>query len=266
MTADFFSRLPRAAFLAAIASTAPVAPEPAGAGAWTQAPGASFIALSNSTYGADDGGYEEIYASIYAEHGFREGITLGGALELTTPTGRAAPLDDTLTASAFARFRLRVGAAGDPVSVQIGALYEGGGVEAGAPLQRAGDGLDIDLRGLYGRGFPTALGDAYFDAQAAFRIRTGDPADELRLDLTLGLRPEAPWLGENWLVVAQSFGVLSLRNEAEGRDGFDSLKLAPSLAYRIGPGLTAGVGAEREIAGRNIDKGLRLKAFVWREF
>lgn len=236
------------------------------AGAWTRAPGETFLSVSSSTYRTDDDSYEEIYTALYAEHGLREGMTLGGALELSQPTGPAAALEDRLTLSGFARFRLREGAAGDPVSVQIGAIYAGGGFDEGVPLQRESDGLDIDLRGLYGRGFATGWGDAFLDAQAAFRVRTGDPADELRLDLTLGLRPEAEWLGDRWLLMAQSFGVLGLRNEAEGGDGYDSLKLAPSIGYRIGPGLMVGLGAERDVAGRGVEPGLRVKAFMWKEF
>lgn len=58
----------------------------------------------------------------------------------------------------------------------------------------------IDARGLIARNF-TALGrPAFIDLQAGYRIRTGDPADELRVDATFGLRPLP-----SVLVLLQSF-------------------------------------------------------------
>jgi hypothetical protein len=38
------------------------------------------------------------------------------------------------------------------------------------------------------------------------------------------------------------------------------------LGYEITPGVTLLLGAEREIAGRNIDRGLRLRAALWTTF
>lgn len=239
------------------------------AGAWTRAPGETFLSVSTSTYRTDDGGYEEMFGALYGEYGLREGLTVGGAAELSNPVGPSAPLEDRLTWSAFARVRLHEGAAGDPLSLQIGASYARQGLRAGEPQQRATDGFELDLRGLYGRGFATALGDAFYDAQAGVRLRFGDPADELRLDLTAGLRPKGEpgdWLDGDWLALVQSFGALSLRNGAGGDDGFDSLKLSLSVARRVREGAHLGVGVEREVAGRNIDKGVRVKLFVWSEF
>src|SRR3712207_8696464 len=48
---------------------------------------------------------------------------------------------------------------------------------------------ELDLRLLLGQGF--AIGDwpSFVDAQAAYRLRTGDPADEIRADFTFGTRP-----------------------------------------------------------------------------
>ena len=263
------SRVVLAVLATAMAAVAIPGARPALAGAWTRAPGETFLSLSTSWYRTDDGGYEEVYGALYGEYGLREGVTVGGAAEWSRPVGPAAPLEDRLTWSGFARLRLHEGAAGDPLSVQIGASYARQGLQAGEPRQRATDGFEIDLRGLYGRGFPTALGDAFYDAQAALRLRLGDPPDEVRLDLTAGLRPrgaEGDWLDGDWLALVQSFGVVSMRNGDGGDDGFDSLKLAASLGRSVREGTYLGVGMERDVAGRNVDRGLRLKLFVWSEF
>ncbi|MGF1659136.1 MAG: hypothetical protein ACFCUS_06885 [Rubrimonas sp.] len=236
------------------------------AGAWTRAPGETFLSVSTSTYRTDDGGYEEMFGALYGEYGLREGLTVGGAAELSRPTGPAAALEDRLTWSAFARVKLREGAAGDPLSVQVGASYARQGARAGEPQQRATDGFEFDLRSLYGRGFATSLGDAFYDAQAGLRLRLGDPSDEIRVDLTAGLRPRELDDGR-WLALVQSFSVLSLRNgDGDQSEGFDSVKLAASAAREVRDGLHLGVGVERDVAGREIDLGTRIKLFLWSEF
>jgi hypothetical protein len=234
-----------------------LAPGAASAAAWTRAPGATFLSFGTGWF-RTDGGYEEATASIYVEHGVAEAVTVGGAVELVRPSEDDASTD--LTASAFARFRLWRGAAGDPFSVQLGAGAPVGDAFADAPAQTA-DEPAVEARALYGRGFATGWGDAFVNAEAGVRLRLEESADELRLDLTAGLRP-----ADRWLVMAQSFGTLGLRNAEADGDDFDVLKLAPSVGYEIAPGVTVLFGVERDVAGRNIDEGTRLRASIWTEF
>ena len=63
---------------------------------------------------------------------------------------------------------------------------------------------ELDIRGavrlqLRGRAWP-----AFVDVQVAQRFRFGGPPNELRADLTLGVRPL-----DRWLVLAQFFNVIS---------------------------------------------------------
>jgi hypothetical protein len=234
-----------------------LAPGVADAAAWTREPGATFLSLGTGWF-RTGGGYEEATASVYVEHGVAEAITLGGAVELARPSEDDASTD--LTASAFARFRLWRGAAGDPFSVQLGVGAPVGDAFADAPAQTA-DEPALEARALYGRGFSTGWGDAFLNAEAALRFRLEDSADEVRLDLTAGLRP-----ADRWLVMAQSFATLGLRNADEGGDDYDVLKLAPSVGYEIAPGFTLLFGVERDVAGRNIDEGTRLRLSIWTEF
>jgi len=232
----------------------------AAAGAWTQPQGAGFLSYGANYYATDSGGYEEVASALYAEYGAFEAVTLGGALETSYPVGVSSGQESDLTMSGFARFRLRQGAQGDPFSAQIGVtLPLGDVVDTGqAQLDRE---RDIDLRLLYGRGFGTDWGDAFIDAQAGLRLRLEDSADEIRLDLTAGLRP-AP----GWLMMAQAFGTLGLRNADPFGDDFDVLKLAPSVGWQITERATLVLGVEREVAGRNIDLGTRFKLSVWTTF
>jgi hypothetical protein len=230
------------------------------AGAWTRPSGETFASLSSSYYRTDPGSYEETTLDLYVEYGLRDWLTLGGAAEIKRPVGASGDLDGETTLAGFAQARLREGAAGDPLSLQLGLRAPLGDVAAGAPPQIESDWA-AEIRLLYGRGFATEGGDAFLDAQGAFRLNRGDDADELRLDLTAGLRP-AP----RWLVMVQSLNTVGLRNADRSGDDFDVYKLAPAVGYEIGWGATLLLSVEREIAGRNIDRGTRAKLAVWRTF
>ena len=251
----------RRAWLAAIPAVA-LAAGPALGGAWTRPAGETFVSAAASYYRTEsDIPYEEATTTLYVEHGFREGLTIGGALEVTEPVGESEPLDGDVTAALFVQRRLWVGDAGDPLSLQLGLRAPLGDVAGGRPPQLGTDDAAAELRLLYGRGFETRFGGAFFDGQAAVRRNFGDDADEIRLDVTVGLRPEP-----RWLVMAQSFTTLGLENaERRGAD-FSVTKLAPSIGYEVIPGVTALIGVEREIAGRNVDLGTRLRAAVWTAF
>lgn len=244
----------------AAALAAALAAGEAAAGAWTQPPGAGFLSVGANYYATDPGTYEEVASALYVEYGAFEAVTLGGALETSAPVGVSSGQEGDLTITGFARFRLYQGPQGDPFSAQAGVtLPLGDVVDTGqAQLDRE---RDIDLRLLYGRGFGTDWGDAFIDAQAGLRLRLEDSADEIRLDLTAGLRPAG-----DWLLLAQAFGTLGLRNADPFGDDFDVLKLAPSVGYRITDGAMVVLGVEREVAGRNIDLGTRFKLAVWTTF
>lgn len=234
--------------------------QPARAAAWTLAPGAVFLSLSASRYnpnGADT--TPEVTTSVYAEVGVLPWLTLGGTVETKADRREGFGGDSTANSgAAFVRARLHEGAAGDPLSVQLGFI---GPITKPDPQTGIfAEERAIDARLLYGRGFSTALGDAFVNAEAARRWLREGGADEWRLDLTAGLRPAA-----RLLVMAQMFGVLGGRNQDPFGSDYDSVKFAPSVGYDLGPA-TVLLGAEKTVAGRNVDHGLRLKLSIWRTF
>lgn len=191
-------------------------------------------------------------------------LTAGGALAWKQPLGENALLGDEISLAGFARARLREGAAGDPLSVQ---LWVETPVEAqeGESRSRRTDEPSVELRLQYGRGFATPLGPGWVDLGAGYRANLDAAADQLRLDLTTGVRP-----AEDWLVMLQSFNTIGLRNpdlagDLYGED-YDVYKIAPSVGYDLGPA-TVLFGLEREVAGRNLDAlGTRWRVSIWREF
>ncbi|CAH1669065.1 hypothetical protein [Chelatococcus sp.] len=68
-----------------------------------------------------------------------------------------------------------------------------------------------DARILVGKSFRLGDWPTFVDAQAAYRLRSGAANDEIRFDLTLGVRPLP-----KWLFLAQSFNVLAMNALASG--------------------------------------------------
>lgn len=244
-----------AALAAAVALTAPQA----GAGAWTQAPGAVFLSLSASHFATDDGDFEESSVALYGEYGVTERLTLGGVVEGARSLGGRD--EEDLKFAALARWRLFVGEAGDPFSVQVTAGDNVGDLVPADPGREVANETEVDLRALYGRGFDSPLGPGWVNLEGGVRFQLGDAADEIRLDATVGVRP-AP----RWLAMVQSFNTLGLRNQTGFGADYSVAKIAPSIGYELTDSLTLVLTAEREVAGRNISRGARGRVSLWASF
>ncbi|WP_246482297.1 hypothetical protein [Methylopila capsulata] len=140
---------------------------------------------------------------LYAEHGLADGLTVfgAGALERITVSGAERSQRRGLGRTELgARVRLA-----EPGAWIVSA--QGGVVIAGAKrsegLAAIGETDDqVDMRLLVARSFDAFARPAFVDVQVGYRTRSGDPANEVRVDVTLGVRP-AP----RWLLLAQSFNV-----------------------------------------------------------
>jgi hypothetical protein len=120
---------------------------------------------------------------------------------------------------------------------------------------------EVDIRGLFGYSFAAGAWPAFVDVEVAQRFRIGGPPDEFRTDVTLGLQPL-----DRWLLLAQSFNVIS---EGSGSWGFPSYayyKLQLSAVYAVTPALSLQLGGYTTYWGRNAlqENGLVLGA--WYKF
>jgi hypothetical protein len=145
------------------------------------------------------------------------------------------------------------------VSVQATARLPGAR-RAENPAEWGWTDPETDIRALWGYGFSLYSMPAFLDAQAGYRVRAGGPADEMRIDLTLGVRP-AP----RWLVLVQSFNTLSVRTPRGLHEPTRSHKVAVSLAYTLGA-WTVEVGALATVAGQNALQERGLTTGLWYRF
>jgi hypothetical protein len=119
----------------------------------------------------------------------------------------------------------------------------------------------VDVRALFGYTFAVGGWPALLDVQIAQRFSLGWQPDEFRSDITFGVRP-AP----RWLLLAQSFNVVSEGAGSWGFPSYDYSKLQLSGVYSVTPALALQLGAFTTYTGRNAlqENGLVLGA--WYKF
>jgi len=186
------------------------------AGAWTLRGGEGQSILQStavhsgaefgpSSHLYDSRPYDKVEVTLLFEYGATDWLTLIAApqvLSISLGDPDAATYVGPGYVDAGARVRLWQ-QDGAVVSAQVVGRLPGTGNSDSAAAVGYGD-PELDLRLLAGFSFTLWGRPAYVDAQIAQRLRFGDPPDELRLDLTLGVR-----LAERWQALAQSFNVIS---------------------------------------------------------
>jgi hypothetical protein len=120
---------------------------------------------------------------------------------------------------------------------------------------------EVDIRGLVGYSFKAGTMPSFVDVQVAQRFRLGGPPDEFRTDITFGIRP-----AEKWLLLAQSFNVIS---EGAGTWGFGSFayhKFQVSAVYSLTASLSLQLGGYSTYWGRNALQENGLVVGAWHKF
>jgi protein XagA len=118
--------------------------------------------------------------------------------------------------------------------------------------------VQTDVRALLGHSFVLGSMPAFIDLEAAQRFCSAGAPDEFHADLTFGLRP-AP----RWLLLVQSFNVLSEGSGTWGYSSYDYEKAQLSVVYSLTAALSLQVGGFSTYAGRNAlqENGLVLGAW-----
>ena len=90
------------------------------------------------------------------------------------------------------------------------------------------NGFEYDFRVLFGYAFSIGAWPAFLDLQLGQRFRSGDPPNEVRADMTLGVRPLP-----QWLVLAQLLNVISEGASPPLFPSYDYSKLQISVVYDL---------------------------------
>jgi len=127
---------------------------------------------------------------------------------------------------------------------------------------------DVEGRLLLGRGGIWGGHNAFFDIEAAYRYRSGAPADQFRGDFSTGFD-----VTPRFMALAQMFSIKSLRNgdpfsptNPNAQSDFDLYKAQLSLVVRVARGTRLQMGWNDAFAGRNTGGGQTWLAGVWKNF
>jgi hypothetical protein len=246
---------------------------PAIGGAWTQSKDkGQTIAqgtFTRSTRQFDDNGdavpiprYDKFEMNVLIEYGLTDWLTVMTQPQLMW-TGIAAPTDAEASGLGYTDIgaRARLWSDKDSVfSAQAFARFSGQHDETN-PAEVGKTDPELDLRALYGRAFTLAGWSAFTDAQLGYRFRFDDPPNEIRLDLTFGIRPD-PKL----LLLAQSFNTFS-DGSAEGvfEDGREH-KIQLSAVWDFDEVWSLQLGGIATVAGENALRERGVIAALWRKF
>lgn len=128
--------------------------------------------------------------------------------------------------------------------------------------RRFGPRHEVDGRVLAGHGFAIGGWPAFLEAQLGYRWRSTRHADELRLDLTFGVRP-VPRL----LILMQAFNTLALqRGPAEGGGRARQHKLQASAVLDLTDTWSLQAGVFAAVAGQDTLKERGVTLGLWRKF
>jgi hypothetical protein len=248
-------------------------PGRADAGAWTQPQGSTlFIGTAAYTDGdrlLRDGfgsrrvpDYRKLETTLLIEHGVTDWLTA-----IATPSLRWTRAEGAAPDEFFGLGYTDLGARArlwrdDSSVLSVQALGRiPGATDDKAPAEIGNTDPELDLRVLFGHGFRAGGLPAFVNLEGAYRVRAEDPPNEFRADLTFGIRP-----AERWLLLAQSFTVVS---DGAGRPPFDDYwytKAQLSAVYELAPGLSLQAGFVTTYAGHNALREVGGLVGIWRQF
>ena len=207
-----------------------------------------------------NGTFREYGVAPYFEYGLTDRVTIGAAanLQLRTLTPGSAnggPGDIDL----FVRPTVW---RNDNWAIAVQGLVKvPTGYNPNANPALGDDQVDLEPRLLVGRGFSFGSWPAFADVSVAYRYRFGSPADEVRIDGTVGVH-----LRDDWMVLIQSYNIIGLQNQAPGGTNFSLSTLAASVVHDLSRSLSVQAGAFSEVASRNYNKGSGVLLAIWWRF
>ena len=246
------------------------------AGPWAQEEGHGIIIMQLSPYtssvtGRDDRGrltgegrLNRLDVNPYWEHGLSPRWTVGLAPRLS-----AAWLDDRqqkynsqglAEAFGFIRYNIHRGSY-DSLSIQAG-IYTPGIAHDTRSLRIGEQNASYAVSLSYGVSVPLPAGMAAFaSAEGSYRYRPGANADEIGIIGTLGFRPLP-----RWMLLAQSFSTIGVRNNAPGGTDYAINKVQFSVVHDLTERHAIALGYMREIDGRRVSLGSAIIGSLWYKY
>ena len=255
------------------------------AGAWDQPPGHGELIVNTSLFNAWDqygakgarspfgyaGRFKQIQVGDYIEVGLPKRFTLVANVPISYLSFRNDYNNSTGGRLGDLELGLR-----RRLNRKNSSWALSGQFTATAPLYAAMDNpapgnhqTDLEGRLLVGRGSAWGERRLFWDGEAAYRARTGAPADQLRGDLTGGAS-----VTPRVMVLGQFFSIKGLRNgtpvaqitNPNAQSDFDLYKVQGSLLIGIAHRARLQAGWGHTLAGRNTGRGGTYIIGLWQSF
>jgi hypothetical protein len=250
----------------ALAAAAPCAE----AGAWTETAGHGQLIVGATMTSGDRGflangrlaaapPYRKTEIAAYAEYGLTDWLTAVVVPDFLAITAAGAGYDGPGQSGAGIRARIWQAAA-TVLSIQA-TVYQPGPRRRRNTAQLGYADAETDWRLLVGQSFTLGRWQGFTDMELSWRTRAGAPADEVHLDMTLGIRP-LPRL----TAMVQAFTVVTA---GPARPPFLPgrwTKLQASLVYDLTPDWSVQLGALTTVLGANALREHGFVAAVWHRF
>lgn len=243
------------------------------AGAWLMDDGKGQVVITGTPSGAVtafDGDrdlqptphYSKFELTALVEYGVTDWFTAIVAPQLQH-IGIAAPTDASRSGLGYGEFggRFRLMKGDDWILSAQTTLRVAGTSDSLNPAAIGYTDNEIDARLLFGKSFSIGAWPAFIDLQAAQRWRTGAPPDEFRGDITFGIRPDP-----KWLVLAQTFSVVSQGSGSALFPSYDYHKLQMSVVHELSKDLALQAGAFTTFSGRNALQENGVVTGLWYKF
>ncbi|MEI9992098.1 MAG: hypothetical protein WDM86_18930 [Rhizomicrobium sp.] len=257
--------------VAAAVLAIPLSVAAAQAGAWTLKRGhwQVFTAMTQSSAGlAFDRhgradivtGFNKLLVQNCIEYGLTDYLTL-----FATPDYVLAHVRPTALAAARVRnssfeggARLLLDGRHGKLSLQ-GSYKTAGAFDLSVSAADRASGRQIELRLLYGTSFKLLGRDGFIDLQAGQRWIASPRPNETPVDLTAGL-----WITPNWMVMAQSFNIVSAGDARPPYTYYRSHKIEVSLVQKLSRHWSLQVGAFYSPAGQNalVERGVQVSLWT----
>jgi hypothetical protein len=243
------------------------------AGAWTMEAGHGQVvvtATSSVASEAFDGSRDLVATPRYRKFEFQALFEYGVTDWLTAIVAPglqhidiAAPVTARRTGLGYSEFggRARILSGDNWVLSGQSTLRVPGTFDTGNPAAVGYSGTEHDLRVLFGYAFSIRGMPAFLDLQLGQRFRAGDPPNELRADITLGVRPLP-----QWLVLAQVFNVISEGASPPLFPSYDYSKLQISVVYDLTRQWAVQAGGFTTFSGRKALQENGLVVGAWYRF
>jgi hypothetical protein len=244
------------------------------AGPWPQPEGQGLIinsfsflqarnlaGVSNPAFGG--GTFRRFEIDNYTEYGLTNTVTLSAAF-----SGQSRQLETAGTTRSTEGFgdvelgaRAAVWQTGNWVVAAQGLVEVPTGYDPNVDPALGNGQVDLEPRLLIGRGFSIGTWPGFAEIEAGYRFRLGSPADQLRVNATVGVHPAS-----SWMLMVQSYTIIGMGNGSPRGTDFNLSTLVVSAVYDFSPRWSVQFGAVSDIASRNYNGGNGVFAAVWWKF